>query len=113
MDGDQARKPYSGWNSWTCILPLSVRRPRERCWVGVGPSLRWVLQDSGAFPDLPGLDQLAPEQVVELGGGVDAASYLVRCPQRDVVVKLKSIGLEAEARALRPGSRTPHAFPRS
>jgi fructosamine-3-kinase len=67
----------------------------------VGPSLRWVLQDSGAFPDLPGLDQLAPEQVVELGGGVDAASYLVRCPHRDVVVKLKSIGLEAEARALR------------
>jgi aminoglycoside phosphotransferase (APT) family kinase protein len=67
----------------------------------VRPSLRWVLQDSGAFPDLPKLDQLAPEQVVELGGGVDAATYLVRCPRRDVVVKLKSHGLEAEARALR------------
>jgi fructosamine-3-kinase len=38
---------------------------------------------------------------VELGGGVDAATYLVRCPGRDVVVKLKSNGLEAEARALR------------
>jgi aminoglycoside phosphotransferase (APT) family kinase protein len=63
--------------------------------------LRWVLQDSGEFPDLPGLDQLAPEQVVELRGGVDAATYLVRCPHRDVVVKLKSNGLEAEARALR------------
>jgi hypothetical protein len=63
--------------------------------------LRWVLQDSGEFPDLPGLDQLAPEQVVELGGGVDAATYLVRCPRRDVVVKLDSSGLEAEARALR------------
>jgi aminoglycoside phosphotransferase (APT) family kinase protein len=67
----------------------------------VGPTLRWVLQDSGAFPDLPGLDQLPAEQVVELGGGVDAATYLVRCPRRDVVVKLKSNGLEAEARALR------------
>jgi aminoglycoside phosphotransferase (APT) family kinase protein len=67
----------------------------------MGPSLRWVLQDSGAFPDLPGLDQLAPEQVMELGGGVDAATYLVRCPRRDVVVKLQSNGLEAEARALR------------
>ena len=65
------------------------------------PRLRWVLQDSGEFPDLPGLDQLAPEQVVELGGGVDAATYLVRCPGRDVVVKLDSSGLEAEARALR------------
>jgi fructosamine-3-kinase len=67
----------------------------------VGPVLRWVLQDSGEFPDLPGLDQLTPEQVVEVGGGVDAATYLVRCPGRDVVVKLKSNGLEAEARALR------------
>jgi fructosamine-3-kinase len=63
--------------------------------------LRWVLQDSGAFPDLRGLDQLPAEHVVELGGGVDAATYLVRCPHRDVVVKLKSDGLEAEARALR------------
>jgi aminoglycoside phosphotransferase (APT) family kinase protein len=63
--------------------------------------LRWVLQDSGEFPDLPGLDQLTSEQVVELGGGVDAATYLVRCPGRDVVVKLKSNGLQAEARALR------------
>ena len=65
------------------------------------PSLRWVLEDSGAFPDLPGLDQLTPEQVMELGGGVDAATYLVRCPHRDVVVKLKGDGLEAEAQALR------------
>jgi fructosamine-3-kinase len=63
--------------------------------------LRWVLEDSGEFPDLPGLNQLTPEQVVTLEGGVDAATYLVRCPRRDVVVKLKSNGLEAEARALR------------
>ena len=65
------------------------------------PSLQWVLQDSGACPDLLGLDQLTADQVVELGGGVDAATYLVRCPRRDVVVKLASKGLEAEARALR------------
>jgi fructosamine-3-kinase len=67
----------------------------------VGPSLRWVLEDSGEFPDLPELDQLTPDQVVELRGGVDAATYLVRCPHRDVVVKLDHDGLEAEARALR------------
>src|SRR4051794_39601944 len=53
-----------------------------------GADLRWVLEDSGEFPDLPGLDQMRPEQVVSLGGGVDAATYLVRCPSRDVVVKL-------------------------
>jgi aminoglycoside phosphotransferase (APT) family kinase protein len=66
----------------------------------VGPSLRWVLEDSGEFPDLPDVDRLTPEQVKELEGGVDAATYLVRSPRRDVVVKLKSSGLEAEARAL-------------
>jgi fructosamine-3-kinase len=62
--------------------------------------LRWVLEESGEFPDLPGTKQMRPDQVVALGGGVDAATYLVRCPQRDVVVKLNSDGLEAEARAL-------------
>jgi fructosamine-3-kinase len=67
----------------------------------VRPMLRWVLDDSGEFPDLPGLDRMRPEQMVELEGGVDAATYLVRCPDRDVVVKLKGGGLEAEARALR------------
>jgi fructosamine-3-kinase len=67
--------------------------------------LRWVLEDSGEFPDLPGFDQMAPEQVVELRGGVDAATYLVRCPRGDVVVKLKGDGLEAEARALRAWRR--------
>jgi fructosamine-3-kinase len=71
----------------------------------VGPILRWVLEDSGEFPDLPGRNQLTPEQVVALAGGVDAATYLVRCPRRDVVVKLKSNGLEAEARALRAWKR--------
>ena len=63
--------------------------------------LRWVLDASGQFPDLPGFDQLAPEQIVSLGGGVDAVTYLVRCPARDVVVKLNTVGLEAEATALR------------
>ena len=64
------------------------------------PILQWVLEDSGALPDLPERNQLTPEQVVELEGGMDTATYLVRSPDRDVVVKLKSHGLEAEARAL-------------
>jgi fructosamine-3-kinase len=63
--------------------------------------LRWLLEESGEFPDLPGLDQMAPDQVDSMGGGVDAATYLVKRPDRDVVVKLDSEGLEAEARALR------------
>jgi aminoglycoside phosphotransferase (APT) family kinase protein len=62
--------------------------------------LRWVLEESGEFPDLPGFDQAA-DRISTLQGGVDAATYLVKCLDRDVVVKLNSVGLEAEARALR------------
>jgi fructosamine-3-kinase len=63
--------------------------------------LRWLLEESGEFPELPDLDQLEPEQIDSMGGGVDAATYLVKSPNGDVVVKLNSEGLEAEARALR------------
>jgi fructosamine-3-kinase len=63
--------------------------------------LRWVLEDGGEFSGLPGLNQMTSAQVVELEGGVDSATYLVRGSGREVAVKLKSNGLEAEARALR------------
>jgi Phosphotransferase enzyme family len=62
--------------------------------------LRWLVEESGEFPDLPTLDELQPDQVASLGGGVDAATYLIKRPDGDVVVKLNSEGLEAEARAL-------------
>jgi fructosamine-3-kinase len=63
--------------------------------------LRWVLEESGEFTDLPKLDQMSEDQIVEMAGGVDASTYLVKGPNRDVIVKLNSSGLEAEARALR------------
>jgi fructosamine-3-kinase len=62
--------------------------------------LRWVLAESGEFPDLPEPDRMASDDVVPLGGGVDAATYLVKGPSRNVVLKLNRQGLEAEARAL-------------
>ena len=63
--------------------------------------LRWLLEESGEFPELPDLDQMKPDQIESLGGGVDAATYLVKRSDGDVVVKLNSEGLESEARALR------------
>ena len=63
--------------------------------------LRWLIEESGEFPDLPGLDQLEPDQVDSMGGGADAATYLVKRPDGDAVIKLNSEGLESEARALR------------
>jgi fructosamine-3-kinase len=63
--------------------------------------LRWLLEESGEFPELPDLDHLGPDQIESMGGGVDAATYLVKSRDGDIVVKLNSEGLEAEARALR------------
>jgi fructosamine-3-kinase len=63
--------------------------------------LRWLVEESGEFPDLAGLDEMQPDRVDSMGGGVDAATYLIKRPHGNVVVKLNSEGLEAEARALR------------
>jgi fructosamine-3-kinase len=63
--------------------------------------LVWVLQETGVCPDVGSPGTTSRRHVVSLAGGVDALTYLVRCPGRDVVVKLSDYGLEAEARALR------------
>jgi fructosamine-3-kinase len=69
---------------------------------GRGPAyLRSVLTDAAELQEFGALRRVRPEQVVVLGGGVDAVTYLVRFPDRDVVVKLNDSGLEAEAEALR------------
>jgi fructosamine-3-kinase len=65
------------------------------------PRLRWLVNESGEFDDLPPLASLEPDQVFPLGGGVDATTYVVKCPDRDVVVKFNTEGLQAEAEALR------------
>ncbi len=62
--------------------------------------MRWVLAESGDLPDLPESGRMAQDGVVPMGGGVDAATYLVRGLSRNVVLKLNRQGLEAEARAL-------------
>lgn len=31
--------------------------------------LRWLVEESGEFPDLPGLDEMQPDQVDSMGGG--------------------------------------------
>jgi fructosamine-3-kinase len=82
-----------------------VSRTHETWWVGEAPSradlLAWVLEETGVCPDVASPGTTSRRHVVSLAGGVDALTYLVRCPGRDVVVKLSDYGLEAEARALR------------
>jgi fructosamine-3-kinase len=83
------------------IMPKANSDSKEELQQKAETHLRWLLDDSGEFPDLPGLDQLHPDQVESMGGGVDAATFLVKRPDGDVVVKLNSEGLEAEAGALK------------
>jgi len=75
--------------------PLLPDLPHDRA-----GCLRWVLDEVGVL-DIASPEGLSPQRVVSLTGGADALTYLVRCPGRDVVVKLSDHGLEAEARALR------------
>jgi hypothetical protein len=83
------------------IMAEASEAPQDELQQQAEAHLRWLLEESGEFPDLPGLDQMEHDQIDSMGGGVDAATYLVKRPDGDVVVKLNSEGLESEARALR------------
>lgn len=72
--------------------PTDELRPQHGAW------LRSVLEEVGVVTDASPLDQ---RRVAPLSGGADAHTYLVRCPGRDVVVKLNENWLDAEATALR------------
>jgi fructosamine-3-kinase len=68
----------------------------------------------GHAPELADLDRCAArreELVVPLRGGVDAATYLVKGPRGQVVVKLNDRGTEAEATALRAWKQHTTAVP--
>jgi len=72
--------------------------------------LRWVLEASDAVPHASSESGI-PVQVVSLGGGADAQTFLVRRAGHDLVVKLSDRGLEAEARALRAWKGTTDCVP--
>lgn len=75
--------------------------PQPPASVDHSAQLAWVLAHTPAVPEGASAEQDRRGQVVPLGGGADALTYLVRSPGRAVVVKLNDEGLEAEARALR------------
>jgi len=66
--------------------------------------LRWLLEESGEFPDLPGLNEMRSDQIDSLGGGADSARYLVKGSDRDVVAKLNNDGLSVISRTRRAAS---------
>ncbi len=60
-----------------------------------------VIEKTHALPQIDSIEDLRSEQVSVLGGGVNAAVYLVRSSNKQVIIKLHYDGLEAEAEALK------------
>lgn len=63
--------------------------------------IRSVIEETKALPEIDSVESLRDEQIDALGGGVDAATYLVKSKDKQVVIKLSTNTIEAEAEALK------------
>jgi len=59
-----------------------------------------VINDTIALKRVRSIDELRPEHLRPLGGGVDAATYLLNHPEEKVIIKLGIGGVRAESEAL-------------
>ena len=59
-----------------------------------------ALKQTAALPGIETIENLRPEQIGTLSGGVDAATYLVRSREGQVVIKINDHDIGAEAEAL-------------
>lgn len=62
--------------------------------------IKSVIEHTRALPNISNIEELRPEQLNALGGGVDAATYLVKSAEAQIIIKLSTHGIEAEAEAL-------------
>lgn len=84
------------------VLPTSsdIQADNKRLRKRAPEYLRSVVEDSRAIPQLSSLAELRSEQIEALGGGVDAATYLVISPKIKCIIKFTYDGFEAEVEAL-------------
>lgn len=73
--------------------------------------ISYILKKAHILPDFDTIQNLRPEQMTVLGGGNNAAVYLIRSPEKQVIIKLDEQGVEAEAEAIaqwrKRGARVP------
>lgn len=62
--------------------------------------IRAVLDKASVLPGVESIEDLRPEQLSILAGGVDAATYLVSSAEGQVIIKINDHGIEAEAEAI-------------
>lgn len=84
------------------ILPIDDTMPPAAKWVRArAPKLiASVIDDTDALSTVTSIEELRSEHIQALSGGVDAATYLVNKPDEQVIIKLSTSGVDAEAEAL-------------
>lgn len=95
------------------VLPAEKDRPThaQKVRLQAPTYLKSVIEDDHALPGIHSLDELRSEQISTLGGGKNAATYLIRTDKEQWIIKLSLDGVEAEAEALKKwhskGARVP------
>jgi fructosamine-3-kinase len=84
-------------------IPISKHEPQDAKSIRKhGPYyVKSVIDDTHALPGVQSIEELRTEHLKAMGGGVDAATYLLRAPKQSAIIKLSYGGLEAEAEVLR------------
>jgi fructosamine-3-kinase len=73
-----------------------------------------ILKREKLFPGFERVENLRPEQISVLAGGKNAAVYLVRAPDGQVIIKIDDQGIDAEVEAFaawrKQGARVPDIY---
>ena len=77
-------------------MPSAKKRMRQQA----PKYIASVINDTKALPHIRSIDELRPEHIQPLAGGVDAATYLINHPKEQVIIKIGVGGVSAEAEAI-------------
>lgn len=77
-------------------MPLHTKLVRRRA----PRYVKSVIEETKALPEIDSVQEMRPEHFNALTGGNLSATYLVRSPLSQVIIKLRSDSVEAEAEAL-------------
>lgn len=77
-------------------MPSAKKRMRQQA----PKYIASVINDTKALPHIRSIDELRPEHIQPLAGGVDAATYLINHPHEQVIIKIGVGGVAAEAEAI-------------
>lgn len=77
-------------------MPMQTKLVRRRA----PRYIKSIIEGSKALPEIDSIEELRPENFNALTGGNLSATYLVRSPGNQVVIKLRTSYIEAEAESL-------------